>query len=101
MGMNLQSCCHRCKVRVFHYRGRENETLLPFYRKHYFCMVLNPKNIETLEDQIQEESWMSLYIDETDGYRRRGKVRKSEESFIKLLALKHKDKLLGELKGNF
>lgn len=50
--MNLQSCCHRCKVRIFHLRGEEKKTLLPFYQKHYACMKLNPNNIETLEDQI-------------------------------------------------
>ena len=58
MGMNLQSCCHRCKVKRFHYRGRENETLLPFYAKHHDCMRLNPGNLETLEDQLQEANWM-------------------------------------------
>ena len=61
MGMNLQSCCHRCKVRVFHFRGREQETLLPFYNKHYICIKINPENITTREDQIQEEAWMSDY----------------------------------------
>lgn len=58
MGMNLQSCCHKCKEKIFHYRGRENETMLPFYRKHYSCMQESPDNIETKEDQIQEEDWM-------------------------------------------
>lgn len=58
MGMNLQSCCHRCKVKRFHYRGEEHKTLLPFYDKHYECMKINPRNIETLEDQMQEADWM-------------------------------------------
>ena len=64
MGMNLQSCCHRCKVKRFHFRGKENETLLPFYWTHYECMRQNPGNVETLEDQIQEADWMG----EPDGY---------------------------------
>ena len=67
MGINLQTCCHRCKVRVFHYRGRENETILPFYYKHYDCILANPSNVETKEDQIQEENWMSEYPEENDG----------------------------------
>ena len=25
MGMNLQSGCHKCKERVFHFRGKESE----------------------------------------------------------------------------
>jgi len=58
MGMNLISCCHRCKERIFHFRNKENKTLLPFYTKHYACMKINPDNIETKEDQIQEEEWM-------------------------------------------
>lgn len=58
MGMNLRTCCHKCKVQVFHYRRKENETILPFYKEHYNCMRENPKNIETLEDQVQEKDWM-------------------------------------------
>lgn len=59
MGMNLQSCCHKHKVKRFHFRGEEHKTLLPFYRKHYECMRENPRNVETLEDQIQEADWMN------------------------------------------
>lgn len=58
MGMNLQTCCHKCKEKVFHFRRKENETMLPFYRKHYDCMREDPSNVETLEDQIQEAHWM-------------------------------------------
>ena len=61
MGMNLQSCCHRCGVKKFHFRGQEQETILPFYKKHYECMRKYKGNVETLEDQIQEEDWMSDY----------------------------------------
>jgi len=56
--MNLRSCCHKCKEQVFHYRGKENETMLPFYKQHYSCMQEDPDNIETKEDQMQEEDWM-------------------------------------------
>jgi hypothetical protein len=69
MGMNLQSCCHRCKQRAYHYRGKENKTLLPFYKKHTKCMRMNPANVETLEDQLQEADWMSEgdYTDVSEG----------------------------------
>lgn len=59
MGMNLRSCCHLCKEKTFHFRRRENETLLPFYQRHDVCMRLNPSNVETKEDQMQEEDWMA------------------------------------------
>ena len=58
MGMNLRSCCHKCREQVFHCRMEENKTILPFYRKHYKCMEENPMNLETLEDQLQEANWM-------------------------------------------
>lgn len=65
MGMNLQSCCHKCREKIFHYRGKENETILPFYYKHRNCLREDKNNLETKEDQIQEEWWMSsgLYSD--------------------------------------
>ena len=56
--MNFISCCHRCRKKVFHYRRRENETMIPFYRRHGQCMRENPDNLETREDQLQEEDWM-------------------------------------------
>ena len=58
MGMNLRTCCHKCKIQIFHFRRKENKTILPFYEKHYQCMREDPRNIETLEDQIQEADWM-------------------------------------------
>lgn len=64
MGMNFQSCCHKCKRKVFHFRDKENETLIPFYSKHYPCLKENPSNLETLEDQAQEKEWMYAYADE-------------------------------------
>ena len=63
MGLNLQTCCHKCKVKVFHFRRKENLTLMPFYNDHYNCMKENPSNIETKEDQTQEENWMNDYKD--------------------------------------
>jgi hypothetical protein len=63
MGLNLRTCCHRCKQKVFHLRGKENKTLLPFYKKHSKCMNISPSNVETLEDQYQEADWMR-----DDGY---------------------------------
>lgn len=61
MGMNLRSGCHKCKEQVFHYRKNENKTILSFYRRHYACMIEDPNNIETLEDQIQYLDWMDEY----------------------------------------
>lgn len=58
MGLNLVSACHRCKEKVFHFRNKENETMIPFYRKHIKCMKLNPSNVETLDDQHQWRDWM-------------------------------------------
>lgn len=61
MGINLQSCCHLCKVKVFHFRSEESITMMPFYYKHRKCLSKNPANLETKEDQAQEESWMYEY----------------------------------------
>ena len=67
--MNLRSCCHLCKVQVFHYTGEQNKTLLPFYKEHYDCMLKDKSNIETLEDQIQVAEWMKEYnMINSEGY---------------------------------
>lgn len=59
MGLNLFSACHKCKEKVFHFRGKEGETILPFYLKHRKCLESDPKtSVETLEDQVQERDWM-------------------------------------------
>ena len=68
MGMNLMTCCHKCKEQVFHFRRKENETILPFYNKHYDCMREKPGNVETLESQVQEADWMGEYK-ETDEHK--------------------------------
>lgn len=61
MGINLQSCCHLCRVRVFHFRSEECLTMMPFYYKHRKCLSADPTNLETKEDQAQEERWMDEY----------------------------------------
>lgn len=58
MGKNLRSCCHKCKEKIFHFRMRESETILPFYKKHNECMKEDPNNVETFDDQMQEKEWM-------------------------------------------
>ncbi len=58
MGMNLRSACHRCREQVFHFRGEEQKTLIPFYKRHEKCMEINPNYVETLEDELQEKDWM-------------------------------------------
>lgn len=64
MGINLQSVCHLCKEKVFHYRRQENKTMIPFYKAHHDCMRINPNHVETKDDQMQYESWM-----DDDAYR--------------------------------
>jgi hypothetical protein len=63
MGMNLMSACHKCKEKVFHYRRKENLTMMPFYKAHAGCMRENKTNVVTLDDQYQYEDWMD---DESD-----------------------------------
>jgi len=50
MGHNLISFCHKCKVKVFHFRHEENETILPFYYKHRNCAKLDIENVQTVMD---------------------------------------------------
>lgn len=52
MSHNLISGCHKCKVQIFHFRGEENKTILPFYKKHQDCAKLNIGNVETIMDNI-------------------------------------------------
>lgn len=66
MGMNLRSCCHKCKVSIMHFRNEEVATMVPFYSKHKDCMKENPLNIETKEDQYQEEEWMEVYPEDRE-----------------------------------
>lgn len=66
MGINIRSCCHKCKVKIFHFRSKENKTVIPFYKKHHNCMRENPDNVETKDDQLQEENWMGEF---PDGYK--------------------------------
>ena len=61
MGLNLQTACHKCKIRIFHYRSEENLTIIKFYYKHRKCLSEDKNNLETLEDQIQEADWMADY----------------------------------------
>ncbi len=58
MGRNLISCCHKCKEQCYHFRGEEQETILPFYIRHTECMRIDYNNVETLDDQLQERDWM-------------------------------------------
>ena len=50
MGNNVISCCHKCKVQMFHYRNEENKTILPFYRKHRDCAKEDINNVQTVMD---------------------------------------------------
>lgn len=66
MGLNLMSACHLHKTKVFHFRKKESDTMMPFYYKHADCMEKNPDNVETLDDQYQEQDWMADY---PEGYK--------------------------------
>ena len=50
MGHNLYSACHKCKVKVFHYRRKENELILDFYKKHADCAKENLDYVQTVMD---------------------------------------------------
>lgn len=50
MGHNLYSACHKCKVKIFHFRREENLTILPFYKKHSDCAKENINNVQTVMD---------------------------------------------------
>lgn len=59
MGNNVISCCHKCKVQVFHYRREEHKTILPFYRKHKACAREDIKNVQTVMDNNStDQVWM-------------------------------------------
>lgn len=64
MGRNLASVCHSCRVKIFHLRGKEGKTMLPFYKDHTECMRSDSNNVETKDDQLQQEGWM-----DDDGYK--------------------------------
>ncbi|MCP4393116.1 MAG: hypothetical protein GY804_02450 [Alphaproteobacteria bacterium] len=48
MGYNLISCCHKCKEQIFHFRGKENDGILPFYKKHRHCAKERILNVQTI-----------------------------------------------------
>jgi hypothetical protein len=50
MGYNLISGCHKCKVKIFHFRREENKTILPFYKKHSDCAKEDANNVQTVMD---------------------------------------------------
>ncbi len=68
MGLNLMSGCHKHRVKVFHLRRREGESMMPFYYKHAGCMEENSSNVETKDDQYQEEFWMQEYAEDNWGF---------------------------------
>lgn len=68
MGHNLYSACHRCKTKIFHFRGEENKTILLFYKKHSDCAKKNIDNVQTVMDNNStDQEWMyekGEYIDD-------------------------------------
>jgi hypothetical protein len=62
MGYNLHSCCHKCQEKIMHFRRKENETILDFYKKHADCAKYNKNNVETILDQNGPDvNWIDLY----------------------------------------
>ncbi len=50
MGVNIISGCHKCKVKVFHWRGEENVNMIPFYYKHKLCAQEDINNVQSVMD---------------------------------------------------
>ena len=64
MGHNLISVCHKCKVKVFHFRNEENKAILPFYKKHADCAKEKIENVITVMNNNATDQWWT----ESDGY---------------------------------
>lgn len=64
MGYNLITGCHKCKTKVFHYRGDESYSMFAFYMKHLACMEESPANVETGLDENFQKEWM---LEQEDG----------------------------------
>jgi len=64
MGYNLISGCHKCKVKIFHFRREENKTILPFYKKHSNCAKEDINNVVTVMDNNGTDQWWA----EDNGY---------------------------------
>lgn len=65
MGYNLQSACHKCKEQIFHFRGEENKTILPFYIKHANCAKSIKENVFTVMDNNGGD--LECFYNEADG----------------------------------
>lgn len=72
MGYNLISACHKCKEQVGHLRGKENETILPFYKRHKDCARVDIANVQTVMDNNgNEPDWTCEYKDVFDELEKR------------------------------
>jgi hypothetical protein len=64
MGLNFYCGCHKCKKRVFLYRGKEAKPLHAFFLKHQRCIHSDPNNFVVMGD-YEEQNWMNEYtVDE-------------------------------------
>lgn len=67
MGHNLISGCHKCKVKIFHYRNEETETIRPFYVLHKSCIEEDITNVVTILDNMNfQPQWLDIYKDITE-----------------------------------
>lgn len=57
MGHNLISVCHKCKVKIFHFRNEEHKTILPFYKNHANCAKEKSK-IQKVNAGFMGYDWM-------------------------------------------
>lgn len=81
MGLNFYICCHKCKERIFMFRGRESTPMHDFYQKHYNCHRASPRNLEIIADW-EEPAWN----DDLTGYEKDIELEiKSLPKFLKLL----------------
>ena len=69
MGHNLISCCHRCKVQIYHFRHEENIAILPFYKKHAGCAKEDINNVQTVMDNNGTcQEWAYDWLGKTPKY---------------------------------
>jgi len=61
MGLNFHACCHRCKSRLYFYRGEESIPMHEFWRKHRHCIKIDKNACEIRGDGYGEQDWMYDY----------------------------------------
>ena len=65
MGLNFYIGCHRCRKRLFLFRGEESTPMHLFVRKHNDCIKMNSNSVVVMPDGYGEQDWMREYDEET------------------------------------